>query len=168
MELFSYLASAIATVLGIFEPFGKKMSIVLILNFLGNLLVGVSYALVSSISGAVICFTACIQVVINYFFDLKNKKLPKLLIVIYAIVFLVVNLFAFKSYYDLFSLAATMAYVLSMAQSDVKKYRFLYAANSFLWITYDLFTQSYGNLWTHIILFLSTGIAIAFNKEKLN
>ena len=166
MELFSYIASGIATILGICEPFGKKMSVVLILNFLGNLLVAVSYTLVSSISGAVICFTACVQVVINYFFDANKKKLPIGLIIAYAVVFLLVNLFAFTSWYDLFSLAATMAYVLSMAQSDVKKYRVLYAANSFLWIAYDIMTQSYGNLWTHIILFLSTGAAILLNRKK--
>ena len=83
----AYIASFISIILGIIEPFGKKMQTVLILNFLGNFLVGISYFFTSSesTSGAVICFIACIQVVINYFFDRKEKKLPSVLITLYFV-----------------------------------------------------------------------------------
>ncbi len=75
----SYILSLIATVLGLIEPFNKKMQMVLVFNFLGNLLVGTSYILAGgldggAVSGAAICYVACIQVFINYYFTAKGKK----------------------------------------------------------------------------------------------
>ena len=85
MPMISYILSIIATVLGLLEPFGKNMRIILLFNFTGNFLVGVNYFLTQSLSGAGICAVACVQVIINYFFDSKNKKVPKWLICVYAL-----------------------------------------------------------------------------------
>ena len=130
MEIFSYIASFISTILGLCEPFGKKMKTILMFNFAGNFLVGLSYLLVSGYSGAAICSVACVQVAVNYFYDIKNKKLPKTLIAIYAIAFLAVNLVTFKAWYDVLSLIAAMLFVLSVAQNEAKYYRILYFLNS--------------------------------------
>jgi hypothetical protein len=166
MELFSYIASFISTILGLCEPFGKKMKTILTLNFLGNLLVGTSYFLVSQYSGAAICFTACVQVLINYIFDVRGKKIPKALIIFHAVVFLAVNLITFAVWYDILSLAAAMTFVLSVAQSNAKHYRLLYVTNSFLWIFYDILASAYGNLFTHVVLFIATTVAIIVRDFK--
>ncbi len=166
MEILSYTASMIATILGLLEPFGKKMKTILTLNFLGNFLVGSSYLLISCDSGAVICFTACIQVLINYTYDARSKKLPVWLIAVEAAVFLVVNLITFAHWYDILALAAAMLFVLSVAQSNAKYYRLLYVSNSLLWIFYDLLAGAYGNLVTHIVLFIATSIAIILRDKK--
>lgn len=160
METVSYILSLIATILGLCEPFGKKMQTILMFNFAGNLLVGVSYFLVSGYSGAAICAVACIQVFVNYIYDVKNIKLPKTLVGTYAIAFLAVNLLTFKAWYDILSLIAAMLFVLSVAQSESKHYRVLYFLNSTVWIFYDFLTGAYGNLITHIVLFVATLIAI--------
>ncbi len=166
MLIISYTLSFIATVLGIIEPFGKKMRDVLILNFLGNALVGISYLLVSQKSGAIICFVACVQVIINYCFDKKEKKIPAWIIGLYAIAFIVANIFVFAAWYDLFAFAASMLYVLSVAQNNPKFYRVLYMSNSAVWIAYDVFAKAYGNLTTHIVLFIATITAIIV-RDKL-
>ena len=92
MANISYIASFIATILGLIEPFGKNMKVILAFNFTGNLLVGLSYLMVGQLSGAAICAVACVQVIINFIFDLKGKKVPVWLIIIYAVAFLSVNL----------------------------------------------------------------------------
>lgn len=166
MEKISYILSFIATVLGLCEPFGKKMQTILVFNFVGNLLVGISYFLVSGYSGASICTVACIQVFVNYIYDIKNHKLPKALISAYAIAFLTVNLLTFKSWYDILSLIAAMLFVLSVAQSEAKHYRVLYFLNSTVWIFYDFLAGAYGNLFTHIVLFVATFIAILIRDVK--
>ena len=71
-----------------------------------------------------------IFIIFYYFYDIKNKKLPKTLIAIYAIAFLAVNLVTFKAWYDVLSLIAAMLFVLSVAQSEAKYYRILYFLNS--------------------------------------
>ena len=169
MATVSYIASMIATVLGLIEPFGKKMKTILTLNFLGNLLVGISYLMVSQKSGALICFTACVQVLINYSFDSRGKKLPLWLVSVHAVVFLAVNILTFASWFDIFALVAAMLFVLSVSQNSAKYYRVLYVSNSLVWIAYDFLAKAYGNLITHIVLFIATGIAIVIrDKVKQN
>ena len=166
MALLSYIASLTATVLGFLEPFGKKMKTILLLNFLGNLLVGISYLLVSVYSGTAICLTACVQVLINYTFDARGRKLPTWLVVLEAAVFLVVNVLVFAHWYDILALAAAMLFVVSVAQNDAKYYRVLYMSNSMVWIVYDLLAGAYGNLFTHVVLFLATMTAILLRDIK--
>ena len=166
MATISYIASMIATVLGLIEPFGKKMKTILTLNFLGNLLVGLSYLMVGQKSGALICFTACVQVLINYTFDARGKKLPLWLIIVHAVVFLTVNILTFAAWFDIFALVAAMLFVLSVAQNSAKYYRVLYVSNSLVWIAYDFLAKAYGNLVTHIVLFIATGIAIIIRDKR--
>ena len=168
MKNFSYIASAIATVLGLCEPLGKKMNTILTLNFLGNLLVGASYHLTSGLSGAAICYVACLQVLINYIFDAKGKKVPLPVIIVHAVVFVTLNIFTFKVWYDVLALIAAMLFVLSVAQSSSSHYRLLYFTNSAVWIFYDILAKSYGNLATHVVLTLATLGAIVLRDKKNN
>ena len=142
------------------------MKTILTLNFLGNLLVGISYILVGVKSGALICFVACAQVIINYTFDVRGKKLPIWLVIVHAAVFLAVNILTFAAWYDSFALVAAMLFVLSVAQNNAKYYRVLYVSNSLVWIAYDFLAAAYGNLSTHIVLFVATGIAIIIRDKK--
>ena len=166
MEEISYVLSTIAIILGIVEPFGKKMKTILVLNFTGNLLVGSSYLMVGEMSGTAICFVACVQVFINYIFDSKEKKIPLYMIVIYAASFLSVNIITFTAWYNVLSLIAAMLFVISVAQSNPKYYRMLYILNSSTWIIYDLLSGAYGNLITHVILFVFIFISIIIRDGK--
>lgn len=162
MEILSYIASLISTILGLFEPFGKKMRTVLIFSFTGSLMIGISYLLIAKYSGASICFVACVQVLINYTFDARGKKVPFLLVGVYAIVYLVMNLLTFRVWYDIFVLMAALLFVFGVAQSNAKYYRILCITNSIMWITYDLLAGAYGNLFSHIVYFASIALAIVF------
>ena len=162
----SYIFSFIATVLGLIEPFGKNMKTILAFNFTGNLLVGLSYFMIGEMSGASICFVACVQVFINFIFDAKKRKLPLWLIACYMIAFLSVNLLTFACWYDIFALIASALFVVSVAQSDAKYYRVIYFLNSTVWILYDFLSKAYGNLFTHIVLFIATLISIVMRDKK--
>ena len=165
MEILSYILSSVATVLGLLEPFNKKMKHILIFNFLGNLLVGISYLLVSSYSGAVICGVALLQLMINYTYTSNNKAIPIFIIIIHGVSFVGINMLIFRMWYDILALIASLLFVLSVAQEKTKHYRLLYGLNSMSWIAYDLLAGAYGNLSTHIILFIATSIAI-FMRDK--
>jgi len=132
------------------------MSIILAFNFGANLLVGISYLLVSGFSGAVICFVACVQVVINYFFVVRGRETSELIIFISIILFVFLNVITFKVWYDVLTLMAAIFFVLSVSQSKVKSYRVLYFLNSTVWVIYDFLAGAYGNLITHIVLLIAT------------
>ncbi len=163
---FSYILSLVATVLGLIEPFGKNMKTILAFNFTGNALIALSYLFTGEMSGATICFVACAQVVINFIFDIKEKKIPFWLVAIYIVAFLSVNLLTFANWYDIFALIAAVLFVVSVAQSAAKYYRILYFLNSTVWILYDFLAGAYGPLSTHMILFIATLTSIVIRDKK--
>ena len=71
------ILSAVATVCGCIPPIikGKNMKLILLVVFLNNLLVAVSYILTKDLSGAAICFVGAATSIVNYFFDSKGKGL---------------------------------------------------------------------------------------------
>ena len=166
MEKLSYVLSALAIVAVIIELFCKNMKNVLKFELAGNMLVGISYILVSGKSGALVCLTACVQVLINYYFSSRDKKIPLWVIITHAVVFLIVNLLTFSAWYDVFTLIAAMLFVLGVAQSSAKYYRLIYGTNSMVWITYDILAKAHGNLVTHIVFFVVTGLAIIIRDMK--
>ena len=165
-EVWSYVASIAAMVLGFFEPFNKKMSVVLVFSFVANLLVGISYVLVGGVSGALICVIAGIQLLINFVFNVKGKKVPMWLIIIYSLAYCTVNILTFAKWYDIFSLGAALGFVFSMAQSNPKYYRMLLILNMGSWLMYDILAQAYGNMVMHISSVLTILIAIYVRDVK--
>ncbi|MBE6884168.1 MAG: YgjV family protein [Ruminococcaceae bacterium] len=169
MEFISYAASLMATVLGLCEPFNKKMKNVIIFSFLGNFLISVSYVIVGGYSGALICFLACLQLIVNYCYTSKGKKVPLAAIIGHALSFTVVNIITLKAWYDVVTLIAALVFVLSMSRSNAKYYRMLFVLNSTLWIIYDILAGAYGNLFTHVVLFLAAVISVLVrNRKKKN
>lgn len=172
----AWILSAVTTVLGIIEPFNKKMVGILIFNFAGNFLVAINYLIVGGEDAAVgtaICLVACVQVFINAYFAYKEKKIPTWLLITYLVVFLGVNILAYKAWFDLLALAAAVCYVFSISQQKPAVYRILYCANSALWILYDFMAGVYQNLATHIALTVFTLVSMYVyegkeKKEEIN
>ena len=168
MEILSYPVSLVVTVLGLIEPFCKKMKTILIFNLAGNVLAGLSYLLTKSYSGCGICMVAALGLVVNYQFTAKDRPIPKWVVALHAAAFVGVNLFTFAAWFDAFALAASLLFVLSVAQSAPKYYRLLYISNSLCWVVYDLFAGAYANLITHVILSVAIfgAILVRDRKEK--
>ena len=166
MEIIQAIISLGATVEGLVEPFFKKMRTVLLFNLLGNALVGVNYLLTKSYSGAIICGVAILGLCINYYFTSRDKKIPLGAIIFHAVAFLAANLITFTYWYDVFAMIASLLFVLSIAQDSTKYYRLLYISNSLVWIGYDIFAKSWGNLFTHSVLFVAIFISIIVRDGK--
>lgn len=167
MEYISYAASFIATVLSLIEPFNKKMKTVLIFSLIGNALIATSYLIVGGFSGAAICFTAAVQLIINFFYASKSRPLPKIWLALHLAAFTAVNLLTFRAWYDSLSLVAAMLFVLSVSQSNAKYYRAIYIPNLIIWIVYDIFAFAYGNLVTHAVVLAALLVAVAVRDRKV-
>ena len=95
MEILSYILSlsGLASMILASLIKGEKMKKILFFVFCGNVLVATSYLVGGSgFNGAASCYIGGIQAIINYFFDSKNKPLPKWLIAIYCVAFIACNL----------------------------------------------------------------------------
>lgn len=166
MEFLIGFLSVTSTILALIEPFSKNMKTVLIFNFLVNAMVGFNYLFSSSYSGALICASAILCLGINFYFTSRELPIPRWVIVVEAVIFLAANLVTFAYLYDVLALIASLLFVLYIAQTTTKYYRLLYIANSLIWIPYDFFAKSYGNLFTHVVLAIAIFISILVRDSR--
>ena len=166
----SYVFSALgmACILSASLVKGKNMKLILFLVFVANASVATGYLIGGSgINGAVTCYIGAAQTIINYFFECKDKPIPKWLIAIYALAFIGVNLF-FGGFNMICYLAivASLIFVLCIGQKNGAKYRFWTIVNVLLWILYDVISGAYQGLVTHLPQFIVTVAGMLMHDVK--
>lgn len=170
MEILAIVLSTLGTICICITPLlkGRDMKLILLLVFLTNVFLAVSYILSGAFNGAVSCAVGAAQSIINYFFQRKGKPIPRWLIGIYGAAFLVVNLLVLSKLADVLAILAAMAFVLEISQKNGKLFRMWKAVNAVLWILYDLVTLSFGPLSTHAIQLGSTVAGMILHDKKKN
>lgn len=170
MEILSYVLSlmGLASMITASLVKGKSMKTILFLVFCGNIFIAVSYLLGGSgINGAASCFIGGAQAIINYFFDSKNKPLPKWLVAIYAAAFIIVNIWvAGVNFLCVLAIIASLTFIMCIGQKNGAKYRFWTIVNNVLWCAYDVFSKSFGALTTHIPLLIFTVVGMIIHDRK--
>jgi len=137
--------------------------------FCGNALVGTSYLLDGSgINGAAALYLGALQSLINYFFNSKNKPLPKWLIGIYALAIVALNIAVAGGVTPLGILViiASLTFIFCIGQSEGTGYRFWTVVNLILWCLYDILAGVYSALITHGILLLFTLVGMVIHDRK--
>ncbi len=143
---------------------GEKMKKTLILVFIGNASVGISYLFSpDGINGAVSCFIGATQTLINLIFFSKNNKTPIWLVIIYAVAFVVGNLAVLDSYIGILALLATLCFVGCVTAKSGKVFRLWQIMNNILWISYDILSRSYSPLYVHVVMCSFTIIGVFIN-----
>lgn len=173
MGILAYVISIIGLVCMISASLvkGENMKTILFLVFCGNFLVATSYLVGGSgISGAVSCYIGSAQTIINFFFESKQKPLPVWLITVYAIAFIVVNLYV-GGFEPLVILAiiASLTFILCIGQKSGAKYRFWTIVNMLLWCLYDILSGAFNVLFgSHVplLVFTIAGMVIHDRKQK--
>lgn len=171
MEILAFVLSilGLASMIAASLVKGTKMKLILFLVFLGNVLVGTSYLCEGQgINGAAALYLGAVQSIINYFFDSKNKPLPKWLIGIYAVAIIVLNIWVAQGITALgvLVIVASLSFILCIIQTNGAKYRFYTIVNMLLWITYDILSGTYAALTTHISLFVFTVAGMLLHDKK--
>lgn len=168
MEILAFVLSTLGTICICVPPLlkGTNMKAILLLLFLSNILIAASYFLTGAFNGAASCCVGAVQTIINYFFERKNRPVPKWLVAIYAVAFIAVNLLVFAHVTDMIALLATMAFIIAICQKNGKRYRPWTLGNAGLWILYDVVTLSFGPLSTHAIQFSTIVVGMIMHDRK--
>lgn len=174
MQILSYVLSLLGLICIISASLikGARMKSILFLVFGANVLIATSYLVDGSgINGAAACYLGGVQALVNYFFDSKNKPIPKWLIAVYAVSFIAVNIWVSGGITAAGTLAtlACLVFVLCIGQESGRKYRFWNFVNIAIWCIYDIFTGSYSVLVSHgtQLAFAVVGIFINDRKNKV-
>lgn len=170
MEITSYILSALGLAAMISASLikGEQIKKTLFFVFCGNFLVATSYLLDSGINGAASCYLGAAQSIINYFFDSKNKPIPKWLNICYALSFIAVNIIVAGGVagLGLLAIVASLIFVLCIGQKNGKMYRFWTIVNMLLWCTYDVLSKSNAALMMHVSLLVFTVIGMIIHDLK--
>lgn len=152
-QIISILALIISAVIAQF----KNVKHILLGEIAANLTVALSFVFLGGLSGAWICIVAALQSLVIYFVNKAEWTSQKknLLSVLFAFIYIIGTAFVYQGWADIVSCTCSLLYILAIIQTDSKKYRWFMAANSSLWVIYDINTAAYVNIITHGILLVS-------------
>lgn len=170
MQILSYVFSIIGLICMILASMLKNASMktILALVCFANVIVATGYLIAGSgINGAATLYLAAAQTFINYFFERKEKPLPPWLLVCYAVSIILLNLLVSGfSWLCMLVIVASLTFILCIGQKDGAKYRFWTIVNMVLWCLYDVLSESYNGLLTHIPLLLLTVVGMLLYDRK--
>lgn len=147
---------------------GRKMGLILFLNFCGNALLGAAYLMSGKgVNGAISNLFGAVQAIVNYLFEARGKSLPKWLIAVYALGFIGLNLWIGEVLWiSVLAIVACMCYILKLIQKSGKAYRFWALSNSGVWCVYDICSRTYGGLITHSVLSVFAVVGMILHDRK--
>ena len=176
MNIIAYVISILAFIFSISSSFIKghtkiQMGVILTFTFLSNFFAGLGYIINGTgINGTVSCMLGAIISVINFFYRMKNKPVPIVLLAVYTLAFTVLNIvFGEKVILTVLSILATFAFILCVAKQYGKEFRNWKMVNNAIWSIYDITSKSYNSLLIHVATFLFTLLGSAIydiKKEK--
>ena len=146
----------------------KQFGFMLILTFFSNLFAGLGYLFnAAGINGAMSCALGCIVAFVNYFFRVKNKPIPNVVLGFYYIGFFVINIINRNTFIlTLIAILATFSFVVNLSQKDGAKFRLWKIVNNLLWLTYDIISKSYNQILLHVAIIVFTSISALYYDRK--
>ena len=158
--ILAQVISILTTTFAVLSMQFKGMKPVLICQLICNLFCSTTYILLGAYSGSLICLIAIVQCLVVFFYTKKEIQPPVAIIFVFMALYVAASAFLFQSFADLFSAMGAVFFAIGMTQKSASAARLWYVANPVCWIFYDVFTQAYGNILTHGLIFTSTLIAI--------
>ena len=148
----------------------RKKNSILLCFMTGGTFVGIGFLCLKAYSGAIVCFIGTIQTIINILYNRKNKELPKILIPIYMLSFIVAGVFTVEDTIGTIPVLANLIYVITIIQKKESNIRKLNIPMAILWGTYSVFTGAYPVVISNTFILISTIIGIirydVFKQEK--
>ena len=173
-----YIAQAVGLVitgLALAVQHFKKMQVIVVIEFLMNVLTAVQYYLLGSISGAYVSIAATVHtaalVLYDKFGNQESRKVPSVICALFAAIYVAIGVCSFGSWYDIFPVVATVLFSLSVVQTKSSNYRIIRIINAVVWIVYCLCSRAYSLILAHalgIVSGITAIIRLDIKKEKVN
>lgn len=138
----------------------KNKNQIIFLFILANLFSSINFLLLHSYAGAIICFFAIMQTMINKIFEKKNRPVPKLVILFYIVISILLGLITFSGIVDILPIICSILYTITIIQEKEKNIRKISLVNIILWIIYDIVCLAYTAAISDLLTTISTLIGI--------
>lgn len=176
MNIIAYLLSVLSFVTSIGASMvkgenKKQLGFMIILTFFSNFFAGLGYIFNSAgINGALSCALGSVIALVNYYFRINNKPIPRTAIALYYIGFFVINIIGKNTLVlTVIAILATFSYVVNLSQKDGKGFRFWKIGNNLLWLLYDIASRTYNQVALHgSILIFTIVSSLYFDRKNEN
>ena len=164
------IVSIFSTICIVSTSYIKDVKKILVLLATANLAIATSYFLQGpeSYNGAISCAIGAGTAIVSGIYDIKGKDIPVFVAVIYGAVFTVANIISWTAWYSIIVIIASLMFAISTVQKTGKMYRVWTLGNIFLWIVFDIVSESGSSLISHMttFTFMTSGMIIDFVKAK--
>ena len=167
--IFAQIFGGIATLILCLSYVVKSKKGFLLMGLFGDIMYGMSFLFVGSWSAGVIALLSCLQFFFVYYFEKRNKKLPKIIASVFIVMFIVAGALTWNSAWDIIPLASYIWYTFALYIDDVKSIRLVYVLPNALLVVYDIMVMAYASAFEDGIeaLFLITIILADFVKSTM-
>lgn len=138
----------------------KRKKNILIGFIIVNILTGITYFILKTYSAMVVSMVSIVQTYIKYLFDIKERKIPSYIKIIFIITSTLTGVLTFTNIIDIFPIFCLITYTLSILQQKEKNIRLLTILNSLGWMIYDIFILAYVGVLFSICTITSTVVSI--------
>ena len=137
-EIISLLLGALATLAAVVGNQFRNMKIVLALQIVANALVSVQYILEGTAATSVVVYIAIVQISVSMYFNMKGKKFPLPLCILFIAAYSTSVLSLYSGPQDILTLFAMFFCAVSVVQTKSWIYRITLVANLTFWLAYDV------------------------------
>lgn len=160
MFILTQILSFIAMMINIIAVQLKTKKQILLTIVVANLLFIISYILLEAYMGALTCGIVAIEIIINTILEDKGKATPKIFIILYLVIFILLGVISFGSFIDTLPIIASILFTVTLIQTQEKYVRLLILGNLLSWIIYDFFVRAYLAVISDLFIISSTIIGI--------
>ena len=162
-----YVAGTLAMVGALLSP-PKRIKQILFFDFLGSFLVGTGYLFSENgINGAISVYVGAVMALVNFGIQSAKKEIPVWLMVVYGIVFAVMNFIGGFTWLAALAVVASLTFVIGIGQNNGAAFRRWTLANSVLWCAYDVFSKTYAGLLPHVVMLVFTIVGMIVHDRKI-
>lgn len=146
----------------------KNKKQIILLFILANLFSAINFVLLGSYTGTIICIFAIIQTLINKIFENKKQQVPKMMLLLYIFISIVLGLITLNSLVDILPIICSILYTITIVQDKEKNIRKISLINIILWIIYDIVCLAYTAALSDLLTTISTLIGMYRLDYKKN
>lgn len=123
----------------------KNKKSFLLLGIFGDVVYGLSFVFVNSLGTGIIALLSCLQSTAFYFFEKKNKVMPKWIAGIFAVSFVWIGVKTVSTYWDIIPIVIYVWYTFALYIKDIEKIRIMYFIPNVILVAYDIVVTAYAS-----------------------
>ncbi len=165
MNIFAQVMGVFAIITWVMSIILKNKKDIILSQVVANAIYSVEYTILKADSAASMNFLSFIRLIIYYIFARKNKELPKIILIVFSFLVIVLGIFTYNGLLSIIPIIITLFYTYSLWQDNLKITRIIYVVSAFIWIYYNFQVGAFvGIIGNMLEIIAGIGALIKYHK----